>query len=173
MVWWIWFRRQRARVAALGAGRADAAAGVRNILGEEIFFGLVPHAVAVQFMNVSLVLRLLFFALLLWVVIQGHSPAGRWKAGWFCPGAVAGDRGFRDPTQPSPYPDVLVSIRHPDYPCRSIANLLVAVVIALLLLRRLLQSVKRQRLMALDVKQAQEVQQVILPEARMALPGAA
>ena len=46
-----------------------------------------------------------------------------------------------------------------------------AATIALLLLRRLLQSVKRQRLMALDVKQAQEVQQVILPEARMALPG--
>jgi serine phosphatase RsbU (regulator of sigma subunit) len=53
----------------------------------------------------------------------------------------------------------------------AIARLLVAVVIALLLLRRLLQSVKRQRLMALDVKQAQEVQQVILPEARLALPG--
>jgi serine phosphatase RsbU (regulator of sigma subunit) len=35
----------------------------------------------------------------------------------------------------------------------------------------LLKSVKRQRLMALDVKQAQEVQQVILPEARLALPG--
>ena len=46
-------------------------------------------------------------------------------------------------------------------------------VIALLLLRRLLQSVKRQRLMALDVKQAQEVQQVILPEARLVLPGLA
>jgi serine phosphatase RsbU (regulator of sigma subunit) len=46
-----------------------------------------------------------------------------------------------------------------------------AVVIALLLLRRLLRSLKRQRLMALDVKQAQEVQQVILPEARLKLPG--
>ena len=53
----------------------------------------------------------------------------------------------------------------------TMANLLVAVVIALLLLRRLLKSVKRQRLMALDVKQAQEVQQVILPEARLALQG--
>jgi serine phosphatase RsbU (regulator of sigma subunit) len=47
----------------------------------------------------------------------------------------------------------------------------VAVVIALLLLRRLLESVRRQRLIALDVKQAQEVQQVILPEALLALPG--
>jgi serine phosphatase RsbU (regulator of sigma subunit) len=52
-----------------------------------------------------------------------------------------------------------------------IASLLAAVVIALLLLRRLLQSVRRQRLMALDVKQAQEVQQVILPEPRLAFKG--
>jgi serine phosphatase RsbU (regulator of sigma subunit) len=52
-----------------------------------------------------------------------------------------------------------------------LSSLLVAVVIALLLLRRLLKSVHRQRLMALDVKQAQEVQQVILPEARLALAG--
>jgi type II secretory pathway component PulL len=64
----------------------------------------------------------------------------------------------------------LVPIRRPGQPWH-IASLLVAVVIALLLLRRLLQSVKRQRLMALDVKQAQEVQQVILPEARLVLPG--
>jgi serine phosphatase RsbU (regulator of sigma subunit) len=42
---------------------------------------------------------------------------------------------------------------------------------ALLLLHRLLLSVRRQRRMALEVKQAQEVQQVILPEARMTLPG--
>jgi serine phosphatase RsbU (regulator of sigma subunit) len=53
----------------------------------------------------------------------------------------------------------------------NIAEFLVAAVIALLLLRRLLQSIKRQREIALDVKQAQEVQQVILPEARLALPG--
>src|SRR5579863_186849 len=47
-----------------------------------------------------------------------------------------------------------------------ITNLLLLIVLALLLLRRLLLSVRRQRQMALDVKQAQEVQQVILPEAR-------
>jgi serine phosphatase RsbU (regulator of sigma subunit) len=52
-----------------------------------------------------------------------------------------------------------------------IAYLLLMAVAALLLLRRLLKSVRAQRLMALDVKQAQEVQQVILPEARTTLPG--
>ena len=39
------------------------------------------------------------------------------------------------------------------------------------MLHRLLLSVRRQRLIALDIKQAQEVQQVILPEARTTLPG--
>jgi len=52
-----------------------------------------------------------------------------------------------------------------------IASLLLMAVTALLLLRRLLKSVRAQRLMALDVKQAQEVQQVILPVARTAIPG--
>jgi hypothetical protein len=52
-----------------------------------------------------------------------------------------------------------------------LANLLLAAAVALLLLRRLLLSVRRQRQMALDVKQAQEVQQVILPVARTILPG--
>jgi serine phosphatase RsbU (regulator of sigma subunit) len=54
---------------------------------------------------------------------------------------------------------------------RQVANLLLVVVLAALLLRRLVLSIRRQRQLALDVKQAQEVQQVILPEARLALPG--
>jgi serine phosphatase RsbU (regulator of sigma subunit) len=44
-------------------------------------------------------------------------------------------------------------------------------VLFVLLLRRLLLSVRRQRLMALDVKQAQEVQRVILPESVTSVPG--
>jgi serine phosphatase RsbU (regulator of sigma subunit) len=44
-------------------------------------------------------------------------------------------------------------------------------VITGLLLRRLLVTVRRQRLMELDVKQAQEVQRVILPEPIATLPG--
>jgi serine phosphatase RsbU (regulator of sigma subunit) len=46
------------------------------------------------------------------------------------------------------------------------SSLLLVVVLAVLLLRRLVLSIRNQRLMALDVKEAQEVQQVILPEAR-------
>ena len=59
-----------------------------------------------------------------------------------------------------------MSIRLPQ-----MSNLLLALVVGSLLLRRLLKSIHNQRQMALDVKQAQEVQQVILPESRTVLPG--
>jgi serine phosphatase RsbU (regulator of sigma subunit) len=42
---------------------------------------------------------------------------------------------------------------------------------AVLLLRRLLLSIQRQRQMALDVKQAQEVQQVLIPKEQPPIPG--
>jgi len=51
------------------------------------------------------------------------------------------------------------------------ANLLLAAVLAVLLLRHLLESVRRQRQLDIDVKQAQEVQRVILPEARVVHAG--
>jgi serine phosphatase RsbU (regulator of sigma subunit) len=54
---------------------------------------------------------------------------------------------------------------------RQVVDLLLVAVLALLLLRRLVLSIRSQRRMALDVKQAQEVQQVILPQARTVLPG--
>jgi serine phosphatase RsbU (regulator of sigma subunit) len=53
----------------------------------------------------------------------------------------------------------------------NIANLLNLAAISVLLVRRLLRSLQRQREIAIDIKQAQEVQQVILPEARTVLPG--
>jgi serine phosphatase RsbU (regulator of sigma subunit) len=53
------------------------------------------------------------------------------------------------------------------------ADLVLAAVIGLLMLRRLLLSLRRQRQMALDVKQAQEVQQVLIPREMPAIPGLA
>ena len=170
MVWWVWFGQERpAWLPRLTAGLALLLM-VSTILGDEVFFGLVPHAVAVHFVTVSLVLRVLFFALLLWVVVEGIRRQG--VEGWLVLPLVVlrGIDAFRGQLK-------LLHIRMAWFPfgvtvsLGIIASLLVAVVIALLLLRRLLRSVKRQRQMALDVKQAQEVQQVILPEARTTLPG--
>ena len=170
MVWRVWFGQQRPPwLPRLTAG-LTLLLMVSNILGDEIFFGLAPHTVAVQFVTISLVLRLLFFALMLWVAVEGIRRQG--VEGWLVLPVVLlwGINAFAIQLD-------LLHIRLRWFPfgvtvsLGIIANLLVAVVIALLLLRRLLQSVRRQRRMALDVRQAQEVQQVILPEARLALPG--
>ena len=170
MVFWVWFGQQRPSwLPRLTAGLALLLM-VTDVLGEEIFFGLVPHAVALHFVTVSLAFRLLLLALLLWVVVEGIRRQG--VEGWLVLPVVAlrGVGAFTVQLN-------LLHTRMDWFPfgvnvsLGTISSLLVAVVIVLLLLRRLLQSVRRQQVMALDVKQAQEVQQVILPEARLALPG--
>jgi hypothetical protein len=170
MVWWVWFGLQRPTwLPQLTAGLTPLLM-VSIILAEEIFFGIIPHAAALHFVTISLVLRFLFFALLLWVVVEGIRRQG--VEGWLVLPAVVlrGINAFAPQLN-------LLHIRTTWFPfgvdvnLGGIANLFIALAIALLLLRRLLQSVRRQRLMALDVKQAQEVQQVILPEALLTLPG--
>jgi Stage II sporulation protein E (SpoIIE) len=170
MVFWVWFGLQRPPwLPRLTAGLTLLLA-VSNILGEEVFFGLVRHGVAVHFVTASLALRMLFFALLLWVAVEGIRRQR--VEGWLVLPLVV----LRGITVFSAQLSLIhIRVRWFPFgvnvPLGAISSLLAAVVIALLLLRRLLKSVKRQRLMALDVKQAQEVQQVILPEARLALPG--
>ncbi len=170
MVWWVWFGLQRPSwLPRLTAGLTLSYMASR-VLNEEIFPGLLPHSVAIHFLAVSLAVRLLFFALLVGIVIEGVRRQG--LEGWLVLPVVV---LFGIGTYTNEL--TILHIRMYWFPfglivnLHQVSNLLVGATIALLLLRRLLQSVKRQRLMALDVKQAQEVQQVILPEARLALRG--
>jgi stage II sporulation SpoE-like protein len=170
MVWWVWFGREGFRWlpgVLLGLAALSALSG---ILGQETIPGLVSHPNALRLYSLNQGLTFVFFGLLAWVVIDGIRRRG--LDGWLVLPVILlrGVAAFNTDLVRShvfsnwlPF-GVMV---HPS----AIANFLVVVVIALLLLRRLLQSVKRQREMALDVKQAQEVQQVILPERRIALPG--
>jgi len=116
------------------------------------------------------VVRLLLFSLLLWIVIQGIRRQGL-EGSLVLPAVVLlGISLFGAELS-------VLHVRVFWFPfgvrlgTGDIASLLLMAVTALLLLRRLLKSVRAQRLMALDVKQAQEVQQVILPESRTTLPG--
>jgi len=170
MVWRVWFGQQRPRWLPSVTADLTILFMISTVVEEEVFSGLVPLPVAIQFGTVSLVFRLLFLALLLWVVVEGIRRQG--VEGWLVLPVVVLHGVAASAIQLN-----FLSSRISWFPfgvqvsLLTIADLLTAAVIALLLLRRLLQSVRRQRLMALDVKQAQEVQQVILPEARLALPG--
>jgi hypothetical protein len=170
MVWWVWFRLQRPAWLPRAVAGLTVVYVVAGPIGDDLFFAVFPHPVAVAFHMIVLVVRLLLFSLLLWIVIQGIRREG--VEGWLVLPAVLllGISHFGSEL-------TVMHIQVNWFPfgvhidVGFVANLLLMIATALLLLRRLLNSIRAQRLMALDVKQAQEVQQVILPEARTTLPG--
>jgi len=170
MVWWVWFGLHRpAWLPPTTAGLAVLLAA-SNVLGGDYFFTVVSHPVSVAFHLVSIVVRLAFLAILLWIVAQGVRLRG--MEGWLALPAVL-LFGIGHFTVELAYLRIQM-IWFPlgmQLTLAHFASLLLAVVLAFLLMRRLLVSLENQRQMALDVKQAQEVQQVILPPAQMTLPG--
>ncbi len=170
MVWWVWFGRQRPAWLPRAVAGLALLYMISNIIGEELLFTFVPHPVAAAFHMVSLVTRVLFLALFAWIIVQGIRSRG--LEGWLVlPAIVLLGVGIFGGEL------AVLHIRMVWFPLgvginfTHGASLLLAATVSLLLLRRLLLSVRQQRLMALDVKQAQEVQQMILPEARTTAPG--
>ena len=177
MVWWIWFGRQRPAWIPRAAAGLALLYMVSHAIGHEVFFGLVPHGVAAQFEMALLVARVLFFALMLWIVIRGIRSQG--LEGWLVlPAVLLRGIAVFSPQLLLLHIRLSVHLFGAYVTLADLAPVLMALAVVLLLLlrrrrrrRQLLRSVKAQRERALDVKQAQEVQQVILPQARVLHPG--
>jgi len=170
LVWWIWFRLIRPAWVPWAIALLTVAHMVSQALGEGLFNDAVPHSLELFSHAASVMVRLLFLPLMALIVGLGIRKEGR--EGWLIfPALIPLTIGqfqtelqvLHIPTAWSPFGFVVF--------LGQIGFDLSAAAISLLLLRRLLLSVRRQRQMAQDVKQAQEVQQVILPEARLSLPG--
>lgn len=170
MVWWTWFGQKRPAWIPRAVVALTVFSFLARAVGDDLLYGLIPHHVAMHFWIFSLLARILFFALMLGIVIQGIRSQG--VEGWLvlvavllrAIGVFSGELrliGVR----------LSLSLWGANVTLSEVATLLMALAVALLLLRRLLRSVKAQRQLALDVKQAHEVQQVILAEAHMAIPG--
>jgi len=170
MVWRVWFRLNRPSWLPHVVAITAVTYMVSNLVGQGYLLDFSGPLISTIFEIVSLVSRLVCIGLMLWIVIEGIRREG--LDGWLVLPAVilVGIARFTRELR-------LLHIRTNWYPfgirirLGDFANLLLIAVLALLLLRRLLLSVREQRLLALDVKQAKEVQQVILPEARMVFPG--
>jgi signal transduction histidine kinase len=154
MVWRVWFSLQKLRWIPNAAAGLAVAYMVSNAIAIELFYPLIPHQVALGFEVLSLVARLLFFVLLAWIVVQGILREG--LEGWLVlPSLVL--------LAIAPFQNELAFLHLS--PAWTIvgtkvilpqaANLILAASVALLLLRRLLLSVRRQRLIELDAKRAQ------------------
>ena len=170
MVWWIWFGLQRAVWVPKAVGLLTVAYMISTAIGEDIFFPFISVPVAGIFHTVSLAVRLALLVLLIFVVSWGIRRQG--AEGWLVLPAVVLLIAWQFNSELA-----LLHIRINWFPfglrfgLAAISNVLLTAVLFVLLFRRLLLSIHEQHLMALDVKQAQEVQRVILPESMTTLPG--
>ncbi len=172
MVWWVWFRLKRPAWVPKAIVVLTLLYMLGELFGEEIFVGLVSHRVAADFHLLSLIVRLALLALLVLIGILGIREQGR--EGWIAlPGILLlGIARFQPEL-------LLLHIRAKWFVFGSsitlsqVADILLVLALFILLLRRVLLSLHAQRQQALDIKQAAEVQQVILPEAHFTFPGLA
>jgi hypothetical protein len=172
MVWRAWFRQRRPLWIPWALIPLTLLLMLTEALSENLFFTVVSNPVMAAGHAFSLLVRLVLSAFLLYIVAKGIREQG--LEGWLVLPAVllAAAAEFTRELQS-------LGLRATWFPFHVQINLAVAsqlllvLVLAVLLVRRLILSIRSQRLMALDVKQAQEVQRVILPESRTTVPGLA
>jgi hypothetical protein len=172
MVWWYWFRLRRPAWMPKAIAALMLLYMVTKAIGGDFFYGAELHPPARAFNLISVAVRLIFLPLLIFIIGLGIRKQSAER--WLVLPAVA-------PLIVAQFASELIVLNLPvkwspfgiTIFVGQVSNLVSAGAISLLLLRRLLLSVRRQRQMALDVRQAQEVQRVMLPEARMVAPGLA
>jgi len=172
MVWWVWFGLRKPVWIPKATGILLVLLMVTNAAGGDLFYTIVPHPLAAVCHTLSIIIRIAFLCLMACIVILGTKRDG--IEGFLVLPAVVllGISSLNSELG-------VLHIRLNWFPfgvqfgLASYANLLLVMGLAVLLMRRLMNSVREQRRMALDVKQAQEVQQVILPQARTVFPGLA
>ncbi|MGA2850687.1 MAG: PP2C family protein-serine/threonine phosphatase [Terracidiphilus sp.] len=170
MVWRAWFRQRQPVWLPWTLIPLVLLLMLAQAMTENLFFVVVSGPAITAAHAVSLIVRLVLSAFLLQIVFDGIQEQG--LEGWLVlpPVLLAAAAEFSRELQ-------LLGMKtnwfpfHVQLTLPVASQLVLVIVLAILLVRRLVLSIRRQRLMALDVKQAQEVQKVILPEARAVFPG--
>ena len=170
MVWRVWFKLKRPTWLPRAVVILTLLYMAGALLGEQAIFGLVsPHA-ATPFHLLSVCARLAFLALLVLTVILGIRQQGR--EGWLAFPAVVllGISRFQNELSVLHINEIWFPFGV-SFTLFQMTQILLVIALFILLLRRLLLSLRNQRQRALDIKHAAEVQQVILPESHHAFPG--
>ena len=168
MVWWVWFRLRRPAWLPKAIFLLTLASLLFGLLDLDLLPWTPSHAVGVAIDAASTCFWALSVGLLIFILvraIQEHGWSGLLVIPAILPIAMSG-------VWPYLSGNSFGILWHPfgiTVAINLLSDVLMTVALALLMLQRLLASLQRQRIMALDVKQAQEVQQVILPEARLRL----
>jgi serine phosphatase RsbU (regulator of sigma subunit) len=170
MVWRVWFRLREPKSMPVALAALVVLLMVSNLLGDNIYFNVVSQPVSHLFHITAIGVRLLLTLLMLLNVYLGIYEQG--LEGWLVlPATLCCVVGGFQAELRSLHIQTNWFVYGANITTFQLSNLLLVAAVSVLLLRRLLVSIKTQRQMALDVRQAQEVQQVILPEGRTTLSG--
>jgi hypothetical protein len=162
MVWRTWFRQRQPRWIPWALPPLILTLMLAMAIGMNMISG-ISAATTNGFVLLSLAIRFVLAGFMLLTVFEGIREQG--IEGWLVLPAIllACVSEFYNELQRShvlPYWFPFgIRVRVPEF-----TNALLVVVLSVLLTRRLLHSIRRQRLVALDLQQAHEVQQVLIPE---------
>jgi hypothetical protein len=159
-----WFQLERPRWLPLAAGVLTFLHAALLAVGLDLLSPLVPSRLITAFLIPAEGMRFIFGFILTWLIVRGILKFG--FEGWLLlPGALLAWTGrlLRIPLSYEPF-GIFLSLQQ-------ITGFLLALAMCALLVRRWIRSSLAQRQMHLEMKQAQEVQQVLIPDAAPQIPG--
>ncbi len=170
MVWFVWFRLRHLSWLPNFITVLTVLYMFANLLGEDLFFTIIPHPVSSIFHLASVGIRILFLLPLVFIVFEGVREHG-WD------GLLAVPAIFLVVIAQFQTELSVMHFRINWFPwgaqvtISEIAYIALAAVVFVLLLRRLLLSLDRQRELSADVMQAQEIQRILIPDTLPQLSG--
>ncbi len=162
-----WFHLERPRWLPLAAALLTVVHALLLAAGFGLLAPLVPSRLVSTFLLPAQTMGFVFGILLTWLVIRGIRKLG--LEGWLLlPGVLLAwsDSLARLLRLPGLYEPFGISLN-----LQQITGFLLALGMCALLVRRWVHSALAQRQMTLEMKQAQEVQQVLIPDAIPQIPG--
>jgi hypothetical protein len=159
-----WFQLERPRWLPLATGLLTLAQALFLAAGLDLLSPLVSFRLLPDFLMPAEVMRFVLGGILTWLIVRGILRFG--LEGWLLlPGVLLAWAGrlLRIPLTYEPF-GIYLSLQQ-------ITGFLLALAMCALLVRRWIKSSLAQRQMTLEMKQAQEVQQVLIPDAVPQIPG--
>jgi len=171
LFWTYWFRlERRGQIIRIACGLVIASVLCMAMVRPPLFGSLVPVSASAWLVPVALVIKLMMGALLLWITYRGirTQAADGWLA--LAPILLAIFWTYNQELSVVHFPTI-VRFLGITLTIGQIASLLMLAIISILMMRRFIRSQREQEHWRLEIEQARQVQQVLIPEELPAIPG--
>jgi hypothetical protein len=171
LFWAYWFQLEDMRRIARMTWILTALLAVgMSLIREPLYGWLIPPGATVWLVPLTLVLKLLLGALLLWVTYRGIRKQG--SDGWLAlaPVLMTILWAYQEELGVVHVPNI-IRIFGLTITEGTIAILLMLAIVSLLMMRRFVRGQRERELWRQEIEQAREVQQVLIPEALPTIPG--